>query len=176
MKIIGVSGRKRSGKNTTYLFGKLLLDEDETGKVVKVAFADALKRMARDEYGWSGLKDTAGRKLLQDLGVGKRESEGENFWVTKWKDEVLRLEHSANPPQVVFATDVRFPNEANAIKDMGGEVWRVERPDIKATDFHVSETALDNYGRFDLVIKHRTLDQLFYPIQARLIRLGLLEP
>ncbi len=50
-------------------------------------------------------------------------------------------------------TDVRFPNEAKAIKDRGGILIKVVRPetDILAGD-HESETALDNYKDWDLVL------------------------
>jgi len=53
-------------------------------------------------------------------------------------------------------TDVRFPNEAQAIKDRGGIVIRVNRYDengmpYKTLNNHPSETALDEY-EFDHVI------------------------
>ena len=55
-------------------------------------------------------------------------------------------------------TDVRFPNEAQAIKDRGGIVIRVNRYDengmpYKTLNNHPSETALDNY-KFDEVIEN----------------------
>jgi hypothetical protein len=49
--------------------------------------------------------------------------------------------------------DVRFPNEANAIKERGGILIRVERDGVKR-DSHESETALDNYGGFDYVFRN----------------------
>ena len=38
------------------------------------------------------------------------------------------------------------------IKDLGGEVWRVERHNITLMD-HISETALDDYT-FDKIIQN----------------------
>ena len=57
-----------------------------------------------------------------------------------------------------IVTDVRFPNEAQAIKDKGGIVIRVNRYDengmpYKTLNNHPSETALDNY-KFDEVIEN----------------------
>lgn len=160
LRIIGLSGKKRSGKNTVYLLAKGAFDEDEGGQVIKVSFADALKDMARKEYHWNGLKDVAGRVLLQQLGVHYRETVDENFWVTKWVEQVTAARR-AGLAQMVFACDVRFPNEVEAIRAMGGEVWRVERPgNPHINDTHVSETALDDYRRWDAVLCNDSLDHL----------------
>lgn len=54
----------------------------------------------------------------------------------------------------VVITDVRFPNEADAVKEHGGIVIRISRPVTdKVSDNHVSETALDNYD-FDYIINN----------------------
>ena len=37
-------------------------------------------------------------------------------------------------------SDVRFANEAQAIRDMGGVIWQVKRPDLAACTGHSSET------------------------------------
>jgi hypothetical protein len=58
-------------------------------------------------------------------------------------------------------TDVRFPNEANAIRDRGGVIVRLRRNEDKLVEgLHVSETALDNYP-FDWVVNNnRDLEYL----------------
>ena len=74
-------------------------------------------------------------------------------------------------------TDVRFPNEAQAIKDRGGIVIRVKRPldrlgnsklpKLKHTSVtqHPSETALDDYD-FDYVIENEgSIDELIQKIK-----------
>jgi hypothetical protein len=48
-------------------------------------------------------------------------------------------------------TDTRFPNEAQAIKDKGGLVIRVDRPGVKPINDHPSEIGLDNW-KFDYKI------------------------
>ena len=50
-------------------------------------------------------------------------------------------------------TDVRFPNEAQRIKDLGGVVWRVKRPGVGPANYHESETALDDWP-FDAVLEN----------------------
>ncbi len=53
-------------------------------------------------------------------------------------------------------TDVRFPNEAKAIKDRGGIIIRVNRAmTSKSIDTHESETALDNYTDFNYIIDNK---------------------
>lgn len=47
--------------------------------------------------------------------------------------------------------DVRFHNEIEVIKKMGGYIWRIERSGI-LIDKHPSETALDNYKDFNYTI------------------------
>jgi hypothetical protein len=48
-------------------------------------------------------------------------------------------------------TDCRFPNEAQAIKDRGGYIIRIDRPGVKPVNDHPSETALDDWD-FDYKI------------------------
>lgn len=64
-------------------------------------------------------------------------------------------------------TDVRFPNEAQAIKDRGGIMIRIERPGVESHcgGQHPSETALDNYN-FDYVIENEgSIDELIQKIK-----------
>lgn len=65
-------------------------------------------------------------------------------------------------------TDVRFPNEVEAIKKRGGVVIRVERDmDDPAKCLHQSETALDQYQEFDLVINNnKSINELYEQIRA----------
>ena len=45
---------------------------------------------------------------------------------------------------VVF-TDVRFINEAKAIRNINGQVWRIRRPEADAVPAsHLSETEMDS--------------------------------
>jgi len=45
-------------------------------------------------------------------------------------------------------TDVRFPNEAKAIKDKGGIIIRIDRPGVNPINNHPSEVGLDDW-KFD---------------------------
>jgi hypothetical protein len=86
------------------------------------------------------------RLMLQLLGTeAGRDIIHPNIWVN-----ALFASYLKDSNWVV--TDVRFPNEAQAIKDRGGIVIRVDKPQLIERDFeHLSETSLDNY-EFDHVI------------------------
>lgn len=160
-RYIGLSGYARSGKDTV---AGILIEYGWT----RFAFADKLKlavkllnptlewnqfdgattvQAALEEHGPERTKELFPeyRRLLQVMGteVG-RDMFGENFWVEQALREV------AENDLAVF-TDCRFPNEAQAIKERGGEVWRIQRPGYGPVNGHASETSLDDWA-FDRVI------------------------
>lgn len=53
----------------------------------------------------------------------------------------------------VVVDDVRFPNEADLLRGLGGELWRVERPGTVYETEHVSEGGLEDYD-FDLCVSN----------------------
>ena len=53
----------------------------------------------------------------------------------------------------IVVTDVRFPDEAQEIKWMFGEIWRIERPGTEPANQHTSETAMDDWV-FDRTINN----------------------
>jgi hypothetical protein len=107
-----------------------------------------LKQMV-DIAGWDELKEASEdvRGLLQRMGteVG-REMISQTIWVD------LAMKEAAKHDLVVI-TDVRFPNEAEAIKAQGGVLWRIQRPYVGPANTHPSETALDGY-EFDAIVEN----------------------
>lgn len=91
----------------------------------------------------------SGRQYLQWFGGHARTVFGDSFWV----DQVLpiptgdaiadffRLRERYSGVDILCITDVRYPNEAKRVLDLGGEVWVVERPGL-ASDGHSSEQPL----------------------------------
>lgn len=117
-----------------------------------------------DELGWDGAKRSSAeiRSLLQRFGTeGGRHVYGEDFWV----DLVLDPIRIGGDGMRFVITDVRFPNEADAIRAIGGIVVRIDRPGVgpnTAPDgtVHQSDIALDDYD-FDYRIDNRgTLEEL----------------
>ena len=182
VQVIGLSGYARAGKDTV---GQFIIDTEMGWE--RVSFADPMRealyrlnpfigaegsevklRDAVDEYGWEEIKKWKSdlRPLMQRFGteVG-REMFGDSFWVD------YALDRIPDGAKVVF-TDVRFPNEADAVKALGGQVWRVERPGCVAANGHASETAMDGYD-FDYVIYNDSdLETLQYRTLHGLERLG----
>jgi hypothetical protein len=57
--------------------------------------------------------------------------------------------------------DVRFENEADLIKRMGGSMWKVVRPGVERASEHASEGGLDAWPHFDAcIVNDGTLQQL----------------
>lgn len=54
-------------------------------------------------------------------------------------------------PDLLVVDDLRFPNEYDAIRAEGGQVWKVVRPGAERTNTHPSEGLLDD-REFDEVI------------------------
>lgn len=152
--IIGLSGYARSGKDTV---SKILVEDY---KFTRVAFADPIRNFLYemnpplsgpsltsivDDYGWDVAKaNPEVRRLLQNAGIAARKVFGADFWIK----QALK---TISPENKVVITDVRFPNEAEMIRSLGGQVWRVIRPDVEAVNDHISEHALSDY-EFDFDI------------------------
>jgi len=85
------------------------------------------------------------RKILQILGTeAGRDLIHPQIWVN-----CLFADLHENSNWLI--TDVRFPNEAKAIKDNGGILIRINRKSDKISN-HPSETSLDNYSDWDFIV------------------------
>ena len=115
------------------------------------------------------------RLLLQYLGTEcGREIIHPNIWVnalfadykpsTKIYEQYKQIEHNYLPNWII--TDVRFPNEADAIKALGGKLIRLTRTTNVSEEIamHPSETALDNYDKFDFIIDNKGSEEELYTI------------
>jgi len=154
--IIGFSGYAGCGKDTAadFIASHLLNYE-------KISFANTLREcmealnpivLSTGEsflrynaaialYGYRDAKDNVSeiRALLQRMGTDMgRKILGENVWVDAL---VQKLDSDKN----YVISDVRFPNEYDAVKSKNGVVIRIHRPGYEPTNAHPSETALDNY-------------------------------
>lgn len=106
-----------------------------------------------------GMQQMTVRQFLQELGTdGLRNGLHPNTWVNALMSEYkpgpfypeVPVEDHAKLPNWII-TDTRFPNEAQAIKDAGGIIIRIDRPGVKPVNPHPSETSLDDWN-FDYKI------------------------
>lgn len=203
--LIGLNGKKGSGKNTVGEFIKDWVQEDLGTEAQLQGFADRLKlSFARifvpdctleeallfcdtiknqgsikhdtifkdnglfDRFGKRNV--ISGREALQNYGTeAHRQVFGDSFWVdqilprgggdhgehirwsSKWDDDITHA----------IITDVRFPNEAERIRELGGKVYEVVRPSLDGPeDTHASETPLPRQLVDAQIINDGTLEDL----------------
>ncbi len=182
--IIGICGLIGSGKGTV---ADVLVDQGFT----KVSFADKLKDGVSTIFGWD-------RAMLEGDTNESRQwrEQRDDFWSAETEMEVtprlvlqlfgtdclrngfhdgvwvsLLKKHMLDNPGNYVIPDVRFRNEQNMIRELGGEIWRVQRGDIpewygcamldnttgsdlmEAYDVHPSEYKwIDMNNKFDVTL------------------------
>jgi hypothetical protein len=142
--LIGMAGQAGAGKNSA---AGMVRD------AVVIQLADPLYEMVAAMTGLSveQLRDReikerpiewlgrSPRELLQSLGTEwGREQIAADVWIRIAERRIAALLEEW--PRVVVA-DVRFNNEAEMIRRLGGEVWQVVRPGLPQ-HFHVSEAGV----------------------------------
>jgi len=159
LNIVGITGFKRSGKDTA---GSILIQNG----YIKYSFAGPLKKACQEIFMFDyeqteGCKkedldnrwSTTPRKVFQRFGteifrnnlkliLPEVKDLNENFWIYRfklWYQEQIKT----NPNLKVVVTDVRFPNEADIIKELGGTIIKVIRSETNLNnDQHSSEVSI----------------------------------
>ena len=171
--IIGIAGKKGSGKDTV---GQYLIDQHG---FKRYAFGDPVKEVCRLLFGFTdeqlygdkkeeltefGIKPREafqkigtdfGRNILHTLLPDLRMKDGE-LWI-----DIFRRECPKN--KLIVVTDVRFQNEADAIKEKGGIILFIKRDGV-AEDGHESERIDVKYDY--LVENNGTLEQLYKEVDG----------
>lgn len=167
---IGLTGFAQSGKDTV---GQYLV---EKYGFTRVAFADAVRdclyalnpRVATrtlgiprvkelvDAVGWEeAKKESDVRELLQRMGteVG-RQLIDDQVWLT------IALRKTRGLNCIVF-TDVRFPNEAEFVRELGGIVVKVDRAGVTSINGHSSDAGLAPQYLDHILLNDGSLDDLY---------------
>jgi len=160
MKVIGITGKAGSGKDTFAELLKTALDQrcrisgaiaiDQISAPLKdavIAMLDIHPLEIEDrEFKETSLLDDFGidyspRQMLQTLGTEWGRGIDEDIWL---KLLTPRLESYAKyGAEYCLITDVRFPNEHTWIDNMGGVVVEIYRPLAPAVASHSSEDGLN---------------------------------
>ena len=108
----------------------------------------------RDEM--KNVKLNTVRQLLQFIGTDLIRKYNPNWHVNKIKTMIDKDKN------YVF-DDVRFPNELNLIKELGGDCWFIIRPIINNVSNHISEISL-TWKDFDdkVIINDGNLEKFIY--------------
>lgn len=165
-KVIGLAGAAGSGKDTVR---KML----EAHGYVGMAFADGLRdmlevllvhtavpaewmtdrRLKEEPIPWLGLSY---RHLAQTLGTEWGRGLHPDFWT-----RVTAMRMANWPCDTPFVlSDVRFENEVRLVRELGGVIWRIDRPGVAQVRPHISETELAHLVPDDLIGNDGTLEQL----------------
>jgi hypothetical protein len=199
--IIGICGLIGSGKGTV---ADALVNDY---KFTKLSFADKLKDGVAEVFGWDRQmlegdtedsrawreekdafwsaetgKHITPRLVLQLFGTDcMRNGFDDSIWVSLVKKQI-----ALQPNTNFVIPDVRFPNEANMIKSIHGEIWRVRRGadpvwfrmyqdiGVEPKDVHASEWSWANVNFNTVIDNHGTKDQLKNLVQDRLVSNGFL--
>jgi hypothetical protein len=167
--VIGFAGYAGSGKNAA---------AEALGGVV-IGFADPLyaglaamlgvteeqlRARATKELPMAGIGKSP-RDLLRTLGTEwGRELVREDIWIVRARQ---RIEDASQAGAAIVAVcDVRFPNEVAMVRELGGQVWWVDRPGVTCGE-HVSDRAVGPED-CDLVVDNSgTVEQLRWRVQAQ---------
>lgn len=189
--IIGLSGRKGSGKDTAC--GQLVLmlwqEQMEMMGWSILSFAQPIKEFAinvmgltREQvwgtdkqkntltpYQWENLPGS-----IQGIRLTDVELQDKQYWEKRYGQmtarevmqvfgtDIMRAWHNSiwaecgirraleSASSLVLFSDVRFPNECEAIRNTGGKVIRLLRSPFM--DSHKSENALDDYTDWDHIV------------------------
>ena len=170
--LIGLTGYAGSGKDTVR---GLLGAHGYMG----MAFADPIRRMLRKLFDQAGvnydymdsreLKESiipqlgvSYRHLAQTLGTEWGRAVAPDLWLriaSGYINDTISFGELWDGGVPLFAiSDVRFANEAQWVRDRGGVVWRINRPQAAAVREHSSEeevgriqvdAEIDNSGSLD---------------------------
>jgi hypothetical protein len=200
MVLIGFLAQKRSGKDT---IGDYLVNNYN---FVKRAFADPLKGACREVFHFTNkqlygdLKETTDKRwgasprvTLQYIGTDLLRDQLNKIMPELGYDVFLKSFEiwynnlmSINPNANVVVTDVRFQNEVDLIKKLGGTVYRIDRFEndswkdyfyyvdyiplfssfakkiLLRYNIHISELSIKYIKNYDYIIKNNgTIKQLY---------------
>lgn len=166
--LIGLHGPALSGKDTV---ARILNNRHDFHQM---AFADPLKRATAVLFGWpvelcysqegkqmfSEVWQMQVRDALQKFGEGARQWFGADIWIKRWSVEYAPIMNSHH----VVVSDVRYENEAETLRKLGGVIVHIRRPGAGLTGEqanHSSEKGivvdendmiLDNGGTIDQLV------------------------
>lgn len=175
--IIGLSGKKQSGKDTAakiiisllkghtqneILYNSSIVPTLSNNNIQLYRFADAVKECA-------SIILNVNKELFENNDF-KQQKIGKDWgnltyrdFLQKFGTEVGRainpniwlnvVKNKIDKNKHTIIADVRFVNECDMIHEMGGIIIRLER-NTGIIDKHISETELDGYEEFDYVVEN----------------------
>lgn len=163
MNVIGFTGKKRSGKTTavSHVINAFPLSahvnfKDALIRELTMYFPELLSEIGKhydntptwyDGRPWTierlfKEKPPLVRALMRNFGTELRRKKDPDYWVKEWIKSVEWYEmHGA---EIILVDDVRFLNEADAIRALGGKIIRIQSGREDNADDHQSEREMES--------------------------------
>lgn len=136
--IIGLCGRKHSGKSTAAEAIVRHLEDDAT----VISLAGPIKETVESMTGACSKQDKEIlRPMLQAYGETMKQLYGREYWI---EAATRRWNVLCNHYSSMICDDIRFPFEAEWIRSLGGFVIGITSPRSDTSDTHTSETSVDD--------------------------------
>lgn len=152
MKIYGIAGKARSGKDTV---ANIINKHYKNEKVVIYPCMKDLKEYAMKISDWDGNDETKPRTLLQSLGKQIKEKYPD-FFIKRMEEDINVLSEYCD---IIIITGLRLIGELDFLKNKyNSTLIKVENPkDNGLTDNQkndITETDVDNYVKYDYIVKN----------------------
>ena len=195
LRVVGISGRMKSGKDfTANYISELFLNDlkryNIEGAVYIESFANPLKNMLINTFGfkhddfytqegkakYNELWGMTHREILQRTGTDAiRNNLHPDAWGFAMKNRLAEIKKKeGNKHILVLIPDVRFVSECKVIKEMNGNIIYIDRPYLVTTKMkimealhlvHPSEQPIPKRYRDFEIINNSSLDALKWKIK-----------
>ena len=167
MKLIGITGKARSGKDTV---AQMLYAQHA---FTRIAFADPLKLAAQQMFGLTTEQtwhDSHKEEVIPYWGMSPRQMFqllgneavkpvfGDDVWIKRWSMSYAVFRDTDD----IVVPDVRFDHEAAHIRSLGGVIVEIQRGIglVGSTGDHVSERGLSTLPEYT-IDNNGTLEELY---------------
>lgn len=173
-RIIGIAGRAGAGKNAVASMipsAFVVQLADPLYAMVSAMLGTPEPLLRRREFKeakvpWLGRSP---RQLLQTLGTEwGRGQVADDIWIRLLERRINELGEQGIT--TIAVADLRFANEADYLRSIGGEVWHVRRSSVEATDGHASEAGVVAMPHDVCIDNDGTLDDLRRAVLAAFSR------
>lgn len=182
MRLIGLSGKAGSGKTTVARFLCTAFDWREVSLADPIRAGlnamlgipvDLMFDQQRKNEVLPGVQLSA-RELMQSLGTDwGRSMVDDRVWIRQATASIAAIRRSAPDARGVVVPDIRFANEAEWIRSMGGQVWHIGDRKMggsygmpTAAAEHASEAGITGEAADGWIDNSGTLDDLYDAVMA----------
>jgi dephospho-CoA kinase len=182
MRLVGLAGKARSGKTTVarFLCGAFDWREVSLADPIRAGLSAMLgiepyvmSDPVRKNEVLAGMRVSA-RELMQTLGTEwGRKLVDDRVWIRQATASITAIRQSDPFVRGVVVSDIRFANEAEWIRSLGGQVWHIGDRKMGGSDnlpataaSHASEAGITRDERDVFIDNSGSLDDLYDAVMA----------